>query len=56
MLMYNFWYNYVKAKYGGKAKFYYMDTDSFIVYMKTDGICKYIARDIETRFDASSYE
>ena len=56
ILMYEFWYNCVKAKYGGKAKFCYMDTYSFIVYIKTDGICKDIAKDIQTRFDASSYE
>ena len=30
--------NYVKPKYGGKVKLCYMDTDSFIVYMKTDGV------------------
>ena len=28
-----------------------MDTDSFIVYIKTDDIYKDIAEDIETRFD-----
>ena len=31
ILMYRFWYDYVKPKYGGKAKLCYMDTDSFIV-------------------------
>ena len=31
-----------------------MDTDSFIVYVKTDDIFKNIAEDIETRFDISS--
>ena len=31
MIMYEFWYDYVKPKYGGKAKFCYMDIDSFIV-------------------------
>ena len=35
ILMYEFWYDYVKLKYGEKAKFWYMDTDSFIVYIKT---------------------
>ena len=34
-LMYEFWYDYLKLKYGGKAKLCYMDTDSFIVYIKT---------------------
>ena len=37
-LMYEFWYDYVKPKYGGKAKLHYMDTDSFIAYIKTDDI------------------
>ena len=34
ILTYNFWYNYVKPKYGEKEKLCYMDTDSFIVYIK----------------------
>ena len=33
-----------------------LDTDSFIVYIKTDDICKDIAEDVETRFDTSNYE
>ena len=33
-----------------------MDTDSFIVYIKTDDICKDIAEDAETSFDTSNYE
>ena len=33
-----------------------MDTDSFIVYIKTDNIYKDIAEDVETRFDTSNYE
>ena len=33
-----------------------MDTDSFIVYIKTDYIYKDIAEDVETRFDTSNYE
>ena len=35
ILMYKFWYDYVKRKYNEKAKLCYMDTDSFIVYIKT---------------------
>ena len=38
ILMYEFWYDYVKPKYRKKAKPCYMDTDSFIVYIKTDDI------------------
>ena len=33
-----------------------MDTDSFIVYMRTEDIYKDIAEDVETRFDTSNYE
>ena len=33
-----------------------MDTDSFIVYIKTDNIYTYIGKDNETRFDTSNYE
>ena len=54
--MYEFWYDYVKPKYGEKAKLSYMDIDSFIVYIKTDDIYKDIAKDVETRLDTSNYE
>ena len=54
--MYEFWYDYVKAKYDEKAKLRYMNTDSFIVYIKTDDIYKDIAEDVETGFDTSNYE
>ena len=54
--MYEFWYDYVKPKYGEKAKLAYMDIDSFIVYVKTDDIFKDIAEDVETRFDTSNFE
>ena len=54
--MYEFWYDFVKPKYGEKSKLHHMDTDSFIVYIKTDDIYKDIAEDFETRFDISNYE
>ena len=56
ILMFEFWYDYVKQKYGEKVKLYYMDTDSFVVYIKTDDIYKNNAEDVETRFDTSNYE
>ena len=52
LLMYEFWYVYVKPEYGKKPKWCYMDTDSFIVYFKKDDIYKDIAEDVETRFDS----
>ena len=54
--MYEFWYNYVKPKHGEKAKLCYMDTNGFIVYIKTDDIYKDIPEDVETIFDTSNYE
>ena len=51
ILMHEFWYDYVKLKYGEKVRLCYMDTDDFIVYIKTDDIYKDIAEDVETRFD-----
>ena len=39
-----------------KPKLCYMDTDSFIVYIKTDDIYKDITEDVEIRFDTSNYE
>ena len=33
-----------------------MDTDSFIVYIKAEGIYPDIVKDVETRFDTSNYE
>ena len=45
-VMYEFWYDYIKPKYGENAKLRYMDTDSFIVHVKTDDIYKYIPKDV----------
>ena len=56
ILMYEFWYDYVKPKYHEKAKLCYMDADNFIVYIKIDYIYKDIVEDVENRFDTSNYE
>ena len=34
ILMYGFWYNYEKSRFDEKAKLCYMDTESFIEYIK----------------------
>ena len=34
ILMYEFCYDYMKPKYGHNVKLCYMDTDSFIIYIK----------------------
>ena len=55
-VMYEFWYDYVKPNYGENGKLCYLNTDSFIVHVKTDDIYKHIAEDVETRFDTSNFE
>ena len=45
--MYEFWYDYVKPKYGDNVKLCYTDTDSFIMHIKTGDFCKDIADDAE---------
>ena len=54
--MYEFWYDYIKLKYGEKGKLCFMGTDNLIVYIKADDIYKYSTEDVETRFDTSNYE
>ena len=54
--MYGFWYDYIKPKYGNKFKLCYMDTDSFIMNIKTNDFYEDIANDVENRFDTSNYE
>ena len=55
-LMYEFWYNYIKQKYGDKARLCYTDTDSFVIYIKTKDFYKDIANDVEKWFDTSNYD
>ena len=46
-LMYEFWYDYIKQKYGDKARLCYTDTDSFVMYIKTEDFYKDIAGYVE---------
>ena len=55
-VMYKFWYDYVKPKYGENAKCSSVNTDSLIVHVKTDDIYKAIAEDVQTRFPTSNFE
>ena len=54
--MYEFWFAYIKTKYQQNAKLCYIDTDSFIIYIKTEEVFEDIANDVEKRFDTSNYE
>ena len=56
ILMYEFWYDYMKPKYGDNVKLCYIGTDSFIMHIKTEDFYKDIADDVVKRFDTSNYE
>ena len=46
-LMYEFWFDYIKPKYGDRAKLCYMDTDSFVIHIITEDFYEDIANDVE---------
>ena len=48
-VMHEIWYDYVKPNCGETSKLCYMDTDTFIVFVKTEDIYIDIAKDVETR-------
>ena len=56
ILMYEFWYDYMKPKYNDNVKLCYMDTDSFVMSIKTNEFYKDISDDVECKFDTSNYE
>ena len=56
ILMYEFWYDYMKPKYNENVKLCYMDTDSFVMNIKTKDFYKDISSDVDKRFDTSNYE
>ena len=55
-LMYEFWYDYIKPEYGDNVKLCYMNTDSFMMHIKTEDFYEDIANDVEKRFDTSNYD
>ena len=56
ILMYEFSYDYMKPKYNDNVKLCYMDTDSFVMHMKTNDFYKDICDGVGNRFDTSNYE
>ena len=55
ILMYEFCYDYVKPKYNDKVRLCYMDTNSFVMNIKTNDFYKDISDDVDDRFDTSNY-
>ena len=54
-IMYDFHYNYIKKKYGDKAKLLFSDTDSLMCEIQTEDFYKDISGDVKDRFDTSDY-
>ena len=54
-LMFEFWYDYLKPKYGDKIRLCYTDTDSFIMHIKTHDFYKDINNDVDKWFDTSNF-
>ena len=54
-LMYDFHYNYIKTKYGDRAKLLFTDTDSFLYEIQTEDFYKDISGDVKDKFDTSNY-
>ena len=56
LVTYEFWYDYVKQKYGEKAKLGFVHTESLIIYIETEDIYMDSEKDVETRFNNSNYK
>ena len=56
ILMYEFWYDYIKPKYGDRAKLCYTDTDSFVINIITEDFFEDISNDVERWFDTSNHD
>ena len=55
ILMYQFWYDYIKPKYQDRGNLCYMDTECFVIHIKTEKFYENIANNIEKLFEISSY-
>ena len=55
VLMYDFHYDYVKLKYGDRAKLLFTDTDSLCYEIETEDFYKDISPDVEKMFDTSNF-
>ena len=55
ILLFEFWYDYLKPMYGDKIRLCYTDTNSFIMQIKTDDFSKDISADVDKWFDTSTF-
>ena len=56
ILMHKFWYEQINPKYGDRAKLCNTDTDSLIIYIKTNNFLEDNSNDIERLFDSCNYD
>ena len=54
-LMYDFHYNYIKPKYGERAKLLFTDTDSLAYEIQTEDFYRDISPDVQAKFDTSNF-
>ena len=54
--MYEFWYDYIKPNSQDNTKLCYMDTDSFVIHIKTEDFYEDIAYDVAKWSDTSNDE
>ena len=45
--MYEFWYDYIKSQCQDNSKLCYIDTESFIIHIKTEDVYEDIANDVK---------
>ena len=54
-LTYDFHYNYIKRKFGDRAKLLFTDTDSFEYLIETEDFYKDISADVKDKFYTCNY-
>ena len=54
--MFEFFYGYVKPKWGDNVSLLMTDTDSFVFELKTEDVYEDISLDVHDRFDTSNYK
>ena len=55
LIMYTFYYNYLKPKYGDRCKLLFTDTDSLCCHVETDDLHADMSRNLDL-FDTSNFE
>ena len=54
--LYGFWYDYIKPRYRDIVKLCYTDTNSFIIYIKTEDFYENTAGHVERSLDTFDYD